>query len=69
MVVEMKQIHSIVFYDKETKQVCAAVSDEEIIIPENCEIAIFPVGTEPVFYGVNGIVALKGALVHPFTNN
>lgn len=61
-----KNIDSIVFYDKETKEVCAMVSDEDIVIPENCEVAIFPIGTQPVFTDVNGTVILNKCLLFDY---
>lgn len=57
------EINAIVFYDSTTKEVCAMVTDDDYVIPNNCEIAVFNAGTEPLFKDEDGVVKLKGAIV------
>lgn len=63
MLIGDTEINAVVFYDRTTKELCAMVTDTEYTIPENCEIAIFSEGTEPLFKDEDGMVKLKGAIV------
>ena len=63
MLIGDNEINAVVFYDRTSKEVCAIVSDEDYVIPENCEIAIFNEGTEPLFKDEDDMIKLKGAVV------
>jgi len=61
MVIDGVKVNCIVFYDKKTSQVCALVSDEAIVVPDNCDVAIFKDEIEPMFKEQDDMVVLAGA--------
>lgn len=63
MVIAGEKANALVFYDRETGEVCAMVTDDDIVIPENCEFAYFPEGVEPLFKDIKGTVKLSGAIL------
>lgn len=66
MIIDGEEHDSIVFYDKDTNEVCAIVSDADIVIPENCEVAIFREGTQPIFKDKSDTIILSGVLITEF---
>lgn len=63
MTIGGEETNAIVFYDKDTMELFAMVTDEDIVIPENCEVAQFSKGREPIFRSEPGSIKLIGALL------
>lgn len=63
MIIDGMETDSVVLYDSESKEICGIIADNELVIPENCDVAVFRKGSEPLLKEENGIVKLKGAIV------
>lgn len=57
------ETNAVIFYDRDTRQVCGMITDEDFVIPENCEMAIFRNGMEPIFKQRSVAVELSGTLL------